>query len=177
LYAVKKKKKYKQYIQGDFWNRLFITFFAKKKKDGYYHIGYFERHYFKPRKRHHFDGKVYILSGGNSFSATTLFISALINQENVTVIGEETGGGAYGNSAWHIPTVTLPETKVRFNLPLYRLVIDKNMPKTGLGVQPEVKALPTVQAIRKGIDYKLEVATEMIKQDKERSAPTQPSTH
>lgn len=169
LYAITKRKNYGRYIQGDFWNRLFITVFAKKRKDGYYHIGYFERHYFKPKKRHHFNGKIYILSGGNSFSATTLFISALINQDNVTVIGEETGGGAYGNTAWHIPTVTLPETKVRFNLPLYRLVIDKNTPKTGLGVQPEIKVTPTVQAIRKGVDYKLEAATEMIKEDKERA--------
>ena len=69
---------------------------------------------------------MYILTGGNSFSATTLFVSAVIKQDNVTVVGEETGGGAYGNSAWLIPDVTLPETGVRFRLPLFRLVIDKN---------------------------------------------------
>ncbi len=170
LYAVAKHKKYSRYIKGDFFNRLFITFFAPKRKDGLYHFGYFEKHYFKPKKKNHYDGKVYILTGGNSFSATTLFLSAVNKQENVVVVGEETGGGAYGNSAWLIPDVTLPETKVRFRLPLFRLVIDKNVPKNGKGVQPDVFAGPSIEAIRRGADYKVEKAMELIKEDKEASA-------
>lgn len=143
-----------------------MSFFTRKKKDGNYHFGYFERHYFKPKKGNHYDGKVYILTGGNSFSATTLFVSSVIKQENVTVIGEETGGGAYGNSAWLIPDVALPETGIRFRLPLFRLVIDKTAPKTGRGVQPEVLSFPTVEDVRKGSDYKLDKAMELIKTDK-----------
>jgi hypothetical protein len=167
LYAIKKGSPYQQYIQDQFWNRLFMTFFTKRKKDGYYHFGYFERHAFKPKNANHFDGKVYILTGGNSFSATTLFVSAVIRQENVIVIGEETGGGAYGNSAWLIPDATLPETGVRFRLPLFRLVIDETVPKNGKGVQPEVPSLPTVEAVKKGLDYKLDKALELINKDKE----------
>ena len=122
--------------------------------------------YSKQKKKNHYDGKVYILIGGNSFSATTLFVSALMKQDNVTVIGEETGGGAYGNTAWLIPDVTLPATKVRFRLPLFRLVIDKDSPKTGKGVQPEIESKPTIEAIRKGNDYKLDKAMELIREDK-----------
>jgi hypothetical protein len=167
LYAIAKRKRYSRYIQNDFFNRLFMTFFTKKRHDGYYHFGYFEKHYFKPIKKNHFDGKTYILTGGNSFSATTLFVSAVIDQDNVTVVGEETGGGAYGNTAWLIPDVTLPETGVRFRLPLFRLVIDTNIPKNGKGVQPEVKAGPTVEAIRRGADFKVEKVMELIKKDKD----------
>ena len=166
LYAVKKKGRYDHYIKNHFWNKLFITFFTKKQKDGYYHFGYFERHYFKPKQGNHYNGKVYILTGGNSFSATTLFVSSVIKQDNVTVVGEETGGGAYGNSAWLIPDVTLPETGIRFRLPLFRMVMDKNNPKTGKGVQPEVESKPTVNAVRRGIDFKLDKAMELIKKDK-----------
>ena len=166
LYAVKKRSPYQQYIRHHFWNKLFLTVFTKKKKDGNYHFGYFERHYFKPKKKNHYNGKVYILTGGNSFSATTLFVSSVIKQDNVTVVGEETGGGAYGNSAWLIPIVTLPETGVRFRLPLFRMVIDKNYPKTGKGVQPEVEANPTVDAVRRGADFKLDKVMELIKKDK-----------
>jgi hypothetical protein len=166
LYAIRKKGHYGKYIENDFFNRLFMTFFTSKKKDGYYHFGYFERHYFKPKKKNHYDGKTYILTGGNSFSATTLFASTVIKQDNVTIVGEETGGGAYGNSAWLIPDVTLPETGVRFRLPLFRLVIDKDYPKNGKGVQPEVFSLPTTEAIRRNADYKLEKALELIKLDK-----------
>ena len=136
LYAITKRKKYSRYINNDFFNRLFMTFFTGKKSDGKYHFRYYEKKQFKPKNKHHFEGKVYILTGGNSFSATTLFASSLISQDNVTVVGEETGGGAYGNTAWLIPDVTLPNTRVRFRLPLFRLVIDSTYPKTGKGVQP-----------------------------------------
>jgi hypothetical protein len=168
LYAITKKKRFSRYVQNDFFNRLFVLFFTKKRKDGYYHFGYFEKHYFKPKKKNHFDGKTYILTGGNSFSATTLFVSAVMEQDNVIVVGEETGGGAYGNTAWLIPDVKLPETGVRFRLPLFRLVIDKNIPKNGKGVQPEVEAKPTIDAIKAGSDFKLDKVLELIKEDKEK---------
>jgi hypothetical protein len=68
-----------------------------------------------------------------------------------------------------IPDVTLPETGVRFRLPLFRLVMDKNYPKTGKGVQPEVDAKPTVDAIRRNADFKLDKVMELIKKDKEKA--------
>lgn len=168
LYAIARRKRYGSRIQNDFFNRIFMTLFTRRRKDGYYHFGYFEKHYFKPKKNNHFDGKIYILTGGNSFSATTLFASALKDQKNVTIVGEETGGGAYGNTAWLIPDVTLPVTKVRFRLPLFRLVIDKNAPKNGKGVQPEVESKPTVEAIKNGVDYKIEKTMELINADKKK---------
>ena len=84
----------------------------------------------------------------------------------MTVVGEETGGGAYGNSAWLIPDVTLPETRVRFRLPLFRLVIDKSAPKNGRGILPEVASTPTVEAIIRNTDFKVEKAMELIGKDK-----------
>ena len=163
LYANTRNSRYKKYIEGYFFNRFFMLFVTAKKKDGKYHFGYFERHYFNPKKKNHFTGNVYILTGGNSFSATTLFTQTVKPQENVHVVGEETGGGAYGNTAWLIPDLTLPETGIRFRLPLFRLVIDKNIPKDGRGVQPEVIAMPTTEAIRRGADYKMDKVMELIK--------------
>ncbi|MES1214268.1 MAG: S41 family peptidase [Bacteroidota bacterium] len=168
LYAIRKKNTYGRYIQNNFFNRLFISFFTKRSSDGYYHFGYFERHFFNPKKKNHYRGNVYIIIGGNSFSATTLFTSSIIKQDNVLVVGEETGGGAYGNNAWLIPDVTLPVTGVRFRLPLFRLVVDKNYPKTGKGVQPEVEVIPSVQAVRRSADYKLDKVLEIIKENKKK---------
>ena len=166
LYAINNKSHYGHYIQNHFFTRLFLLFFTRRKHDGYYHFGYFERHHFKPKHKNHFDGKVYILTGGNSFSATTLFISSIYKQKNVILVGEETGGGAYGNTAWLLPDVTLPSTGVRFSLPLFRLVIDKNIPKNGRGILPEVEADPSVDAIRRGADYKMDKVMELIRNDR-----------
>jgi len=163
LYANTRNSRYKKYIEGYFFNRLFMLFVTAKKKDGKYHFGYFERHYFNPKKKNHFDGNVYILTGGNSFSATTLFTQTIKPQDNVFVVGEETGGGAYGNTAWLIPDLTLPVTGIRFRLPLFRLVIDKNIPKDGHGVQPEIPATPTTDAIKRGADYKMDKVMELIR--------------
>jgi len=162
LYALKKTSQYGRYQKNHFSNSLFMFLMTKKERDGYYHFNYFEGKYYKPKAKNHFNGNVYILTGGNSFSASTLFAQAVREQKNVFIVGEETGGGAYGNNAWLIPDVTLPVTKVRFRLPLFRLVIDKNELK-GYGVQPEITVFPTVDAIRKNIDFKTEKAVELIK--------------
>jgi hypothetical protein len=162
LYTRTRRSKYARYQQNHLLNSLFGFFMTRRKGDGNYHFGYYERKEFAPKKKHHFSGTVYVLSGGNTFSASTLFIKSLIGQSNVTLVGEETGGGAYGNNAWLIPNVTLPLTGVRFRLPLYRLVIDRNE-KKGFGVQPEIFAIPTVEAIRKNRDLKMAAVLQSIR--------------
>jgi C-terminal processing protease CtpA/Prc len=142
-----------------------MQFVTKRKSDGKYHFGYFERHYFTPKKKFHYDGKTYILAGGNSFSATALFAAAVKGQKNVYLVGEETGGAAYGNTAWMIPDAQLPNTGISFRVPKFRLVMNNHGEKDGRGVQPDVFAGPTVQAIREGIDYKLEKVRELILAD------------
>ncbi len=162
LYAIKRRSKYRRYIdlQPMYW--LMMQFITHRGRDGKYHFGYLERHVFKPRKRNHFDGEVYILTGGNSFSATALFAKKLQGQSNVKIIGEETGGGAYGNSAWMLPDVTLPKTGIRFSLPKFRLVMDKEAVAAGRGVMPDIEVLPTVESIRRGVDPKVEVIKQII---------------
>lgn len=163
LYALRRTSAYGKHRSERFFNWLFLQFLTRKKKDGHYHFGLYENKAFKPKTKHNFNGTTYILTGGNTFSAASLFTKALRPQKDVIVVGEETGGGAYGNTAWLIPDFTLPNTGVRFRLPLFRLVIDKAEEK-GRGIQPEVLALPTVEAIRRGADYKMEKVRALIKQ-------------
>jgi Peptidase family S41 len=162
LYAVKRLSKYESHINNSF-GAFFIThFMTRKRSDGNYHFGYFERHYFKPKKNDHYNGNVYILTGGNSFSASTLFVNALKGQSNIKVVGEETGGGAYGNTAWFIPEATLPNTRVRFRLPRFRMVMNKNYPKNGRGIIPDIEVKPSTDAIKNGYDVKLEYVKKLI---------------
>lgn len=162
LYTPSRRSHYAKHIQWQpaYW--FMMQFVTRKHQDGLYHFGYFERHYFKPKKKNHFNRDVYIITGGNSFSATTLFAGALKGQENVKIVGEETGGGAYGNSAWMIPDVTLPHTRVRFRLPRFRLVMDQRLVKEGRGIIPDIEAAPTVETIRQGIDPKVDTVRKLI---------------
>jgi C-terminal processing protease CtpA/Prc len=163
LYAINKRSNYGKYIKNHLQNRLFMTFISRRRHDGNYHFGYFERHYFKPKKKNHYNGNVYVITGGNSFSATTVFANSIRDQDNVIIVGEETGGAAYGNTAWLIPDVRLPNTRLRFRLPKFRMVMNKDYPKDGRGVIPDVVVRPTVQSIRLGIDPKVEKVKDLIK--------------
>jgi C-terminal processing protease CtpA/Prc len=162
--AINRSVSYHRYIRPWFIYWLSMHAAGRKGPDGRIHFRYFERHQFKPKKRLHFDGHIYLVSGGFSFSAATLFIGALKGQENVTVVGEETGGGYYGNTAMHLPVITLPASKVRVVLPLFRMVIDKNRPKTGRGILPDVEVKPSSLSIKKGVDAKMEKVMELIRE-------------
>jgi hypothetical protein len=162
LYAIKRRSRYRSHIEMQPLYWLMMQFITHKESDGKYHFGYLERHVFKPKRKNHFDGDVFILTGGNSFSATALFAKKLQKQSNVRIIGEETGGGAYGNSAWMLPDVTLPSTGLRFSLPKFRLVMDKDEVAAGRGVMPDIEVLPSVESIRRGVDPKVEVIKEII---------------
>lgn len=162
LYAVTRNGSYNKYIKRYWLIRMAFPFITRKGADGQYHFIHFERHYYKPKRSDHFDGSVYILTGGNSFSATTLFAKALKGQKNVTILGEETGGGSYGNTAWIIPDVELPNTHIRFRLPLFRLIMDKEAIAAARGVMPDIEVVPTGEDVRNGVDAKMQAVRKLI---------------
>ena len=146
-----------------------MQFFSKKMADGRYHKRSDEVHFYQPKTKNHFDGNIYLLQGGLSFSAATLFVGSLKGQNNITVLGEETGGGNYGNSAMFIPTITLPNSKLRVTLPLYRLVIDSTRVKDGRGIMPNIYIVPSSNAIKNGVDLKIDKVKELINAKTKRS--------
>ncbi len=84
-------------------------------------------------------------------------------QENVLLLGEEAGGGNYGNNGLIIPNVSLPNTGMRVRMPLFRLVQHNPGPKDGRGVMPDIYIPPTSTAVRQLVDRKMQVALEMMK--------------
>jgi C-terminal processing protease CtpA/Prc len=117
---------------------------------------------FRPDKNNHFDGNIYLLQGGYTFSAATMFIANLKGEKNVTVLGEETGGGSYGNSSVHLPTIKLPHSGLKIILPMYRIVLNRNNTKTGRGIVPDIPVYPSSAAIRRGADVKMEQVQALI---------------
>jgi len=154
---------YKEYIKPwlIYWLSMHLS--GRRYEDGRIHFRYFERHQFNPKKTNHFDGNIYVLTGGYTFSAATLVAGNLKGQKNVTIVGEETGGGFYGNSAMLLTAIELPNTGLRITLPLYRMVLNAKRPKDGRGVFPDVEVKPSSLGIKNNIDVKLEKVLELIK--------------
>jgi hypothetical protein len=65
-----------------------------------------------------FRGEVFILTDGATFSTAADVCAVIHHLKRATFIGEETAGAYEGNNSGTEPTVTLPNSKARFGLPL-----------------------------------------------------------
>jgi GrpB-like predicted nucleotidyltransferase (UPF0157 family) len=159
--AVRKKLTQPGYIKNRLVFSLGLWWFAKKGKDGNFHFRYYENRTYQIKNKNHYKGNIYLVTGGNTFSAASLFVSSLKGQPNVKVVGEETGGGYYGNNGVFIPDIVLPNTFIRVRLPLFRIINNAQHPKNGSGVKPDTEVIPTVQTIMRNIDPKMEKVKEL----------------
>jgi C-terminal processing protease CtpA/Prc len=159
--AISRKFKYASYIHPSWAYWFAMNFGSKKKADGLIHFSRYENKLYEPKTKYHFDGQLTLVQGGYTFSATAIFISSLKGQKNTTLVGEETGGGYYGSSAMYLPTIVLPNSRLRVTLPMYRLVMDATRPK-GHGIVPDIEIPPSSIAIKEGIDLKMKKIREMI---------------
>jgi len=86
----------------------------------------------------HFDGNLYVLIDGATFSSGALFTAALKSQrKNVTFIGRETAGNEEGCNGMVMQTLTLPSTKVVVDFPLMRVESVALNPIRGRGIMPD----------------------------------------
>ena len=66
-----------------------------------------------------FMGKVFFLIDGGTFSTAADVCAVTHHLKRATFIGEETGGGYYGNNSGMTTTVTLPNSKARVGVPMF----------------------------------------------------------
>ncbi|MEQ8216895.1 MAG: S41 family peptidase [Arenibacter sp.] len=95
-----------------------------------------------------FKGHVYVLIDGACFSVTSEFCSVANHLDRVSFIGEETGGGYYGNNSGAFAIVTLPNSKMKLGIPLmayYTAVKDYEF--TDRGVMPDHPIGNTIKAV------------------------------
>ena len=109
---------------------------------------------------------MYVLISGSTFSASALFSNAVKGQPGIVLVGEDTGGGWYGNNGILIPDIVLPNTHIKVRLPLFRLVQYNHVVKDGSGIKPDIFIGTNYAALLKGIDYKMQVVMEMIRKKK-----------
>ncbi len=153
---------YSRHINGGFFNTLQMILTTKKMSDGKFHFRSLEKKVYKIKKKHHYSGNVYVLTSGPTFSASCLFTNAVKGQEGITIIGEETGGGWYGNNGILIPDIVLQNTRLHIRLPLFRLVQYNHPNLKGSGIPPDVEVKIDYESLMKGIDKKMTVTKELI---------------
>lgn len=116
----------------------------------------------QPKPTNRFQGKLYLLTSGFTFSAGSLFAASLKAQRSVTVVGEETGGGQAGCTAGIIQLLTLPNTQIRLRFPLFRITTASTQPNQGRGLMPDYPVHYTWQDKVAGKDLPLEKTLQLI---------------
>ena len=89
-----------------------------------------------------FSGEVYILADGGSFSTTADFVSIAKNIGAASIVGEETGGGACGNTSGNNKSITLANSGISVQIQMwgYSSAINKELP-CGRGVEPDYQVV------------------------------------
>lgn len=110
-----------------------------------------------------YSGNIYVLLNGWCFSTTSEFLSQLHFHTKAVFIGEESGGGYYGNCSGPTPDFTLPNTKVRIEIPLmnYRMAVE-NYLYPDRGLIPNYTVTPSIIDKISNIDLELNMALKLI---------------
>ena len=161
------EKKHIMHTMSDYDQFLQNYFVGPERRNGrlILHIDRAEE-MMKPYKRT-FKGKVYILTGGNTFSAASAFALNAKNDPQITLVGEETGGGYYFHTGQFPALYELPNSKIIVNLSLVKIdhyVEDKSVPE-GSGVFPDVEVNLTVQDLIAGMDSQLDYVIKEIQKE------------
>jgi C-terminal processing protease CtpA/Prc len=106
-----------------------------------------------------FTGKVFVVMNGDSFSTTCEFLSMAHFHHRAVFVGEEAGGGYYGNTSGITRMLTLPNTNVSIRVPFIKYVMAVSgyrYPKRG--VMPDYPVQPTITDKLTGRDPEMVVA-------------------
>lgn len=113
-----------------------------------------------------FKGSVFMLINGKSFSATTDVCGIARQFANVKFIGEETGGGYYGNTSGARTTLYLPNTQIKVNIPLWKYkAAVKPLKYKDRGIIPDYPVTPTITDYIQHKDVQMDYALKLVKQD------------
>lgn len=135
----------------------------KQNESTYLLTGLYMTNPYKPTKPQ-FKGKVYALTNGGSFSATADFVAMMKSKELATIVGEETGGGYYGNTSMERSFVTLPNSNLKLDIPLVRHQLNVNpIFELGSGTKPDHHVPETLNDKFDRTDSQLEYTLELIK--------------
>ncbi|PWB27369.1 S41 family peptidase [Flavobacterium sp. HTF] len=122
----------------------------------------------KPNSRN-FKGNIYFLISGLTFSGGSEFAALAKNNTNTKFIGEETGGGYYGNSSGSFLSFTLPNSKITGRIPLCKFVVEPKKDIAipfGRGVLPDFEIQTSIEDYLSGFDTEMEFVKKLIEKNK-----------
>lgn len=118
---------------------------------------------YKKSPKNKFNGKVYVLISPITYSGGSEFSNMMYSKGLATFIGQETGGGYFGNTSGYVRSLTLPNSKIIIDIPAIQFVMNVE-PKLpfGSGVKPHYTVIPTINQYINRENVNLEYALKLI---------------
>jgi len=118
---------------------------------------------FKKTPEYKFNGKTYVLISPVTYSGGSEFSNMMYSQDLAVFVGQETGGGYYGNTSGYGRQLVLPHSKIKVSIPALQFVMNVN-PKLpfGRGVIPHHQVIPTFEEYINGENASLKFILEEL---------------
>ena len=114
-------------------------------------------------KPNSYKGKVYFLINGRSFSGVAEFSAVAKSNNRGIFIGEECGGGYYGNTSGNEDNVPLPNTQIIVRIPKIKYIMAVKKAKyKDRGVIPDFPVYQTISDVIDHTDSQLESALKIV---------------
>ena len=152
----------KHYKHG-LWELLDIRKSLKLKKEGaIYRVTDGEKNTTIVPAKNRFSGKIYVLANPFTFSAATSFMGMLKATNRGTSIGETAGGNPHQVTAWIMPVLVLPHSKIEAIIPIVCMKTKHPFPNDGLGIIPDYFVKPTIEEVLQNKDAVMKTTLNII---------------
>ena len=140
---------------------MFPEYVPRKGEDGYFLTDTIETcSAVMPDPEIHYGGRIYVLTNGHSYSASTLFPSVLVRNRRGVSVGRETGSGYHFMTALKYADIRLPNSLQTFQIPMVQLVFDTTVTArtpVGRGLLPDYPLPLTRYEVMQGEDGQTDV--------------------
>lgn len=118
--------------------------FERKKNAGYGLMA------FRKQPRYKFNGKVFVIISPVTYSGGSEFSNMIYTNKRGVFVGEETGGGFYGNTSGYSRELELPNSKISIDIPALQFMMNVEGLPFGRGVIPHYEVIPTFEQYQNG---------------------------
>lgn len=116
-----------------------------------------------------YKNNLYVLINGATGSAASVFATLIrVNRKDAVFVGEECGGDMEGPVSGSGTDITLPNTKIRVDVPWIKRVVNLNGYKNtkGHGIQPDYDVTPSVKDFTNNVDTELDFVISLMENRK-----------
>ncbi|NJO02168.1 MAG: hypothetical protein HC880_11200 [Bacteroidia bacterium] len=100
---------------------------------------------YKKEPPYKYAGKVFVIISPVTYSGGSEFANMVYTRKRGIFVGEETGGGFYGNTSGYSYELTLPHSSIKIDIPALQFIMNVEGLPFGRGVIPHHRVIPTIE--------------------------------